>query len=71
MRKVTTKINRADRSTREDIGVTMNTSSVPSYTPIKSEYGDLKDFLPATSGIQVMETGIPLDPSNELLSSVW
>ena len=51
LREVTTKINRVDISTREDIGVKMNTNSAPSYTPVKTGYRDQKDFLPVTSGI--------------------
>ena len=45
----------------------MNTNSALLYTPIKSEYGDLKDFLPVTSGIQVKEEIV--DNSDDLVTA--
>ena len=57
------KIKEDDGNTEEN-----NTNSVPSYTPIKSEHGDRKDFLPlpATSGVQVTKEIV--DNGNDLVT---
>ena len=43
-----------------------NTNSTPAYAHIKSEHGDLKDFLPVTSGVQVTEEIV--DSGNDLVT---